>query len=67
MVAHQDLAGPRASATATTSMNRYTAEAIACRSSILQTEIQKAKNSVRDALKQRLNENGGIDFVVEGE
>jgi hypothetical protein len=35
--------------------------------SILQTETQKAKNSVRDALKQRLNENGGIDFVVEGD
>jgi hypothetical protein len=30
--------------------------------SILRTETQKAKNSVRDALKQRRNENGDIDF-----
>jgi hypothetical protein len=35
--------------------------------SILITETQKAKNSVRDALKQRLNENGDIDFVGEGD
>jgi hypothetical protein len=34
--------------------------------SILRTETQKAKNSVRDALKQRLNEND-IDFVTEGD
>jgi hypothetical protein len=33
--------------------------------SVLRTETQKAKNSVRDALKDRLNENGDIDFVVE--
>jgi hypothetical protein len=35
--------------------------------SILRTETQKAKNSVRDALKERLNENGDMDFAVEGE
>jgi hypothetical protein len=35
--------------------------------SILRTEAQKAKNSVRDALKERLNENGDIDFVGEGD
>jgi hypothetical protein len=35
--------------------------------SVLRTETQKAKNSVRDALKERLNENGDIDFVVEGD
>jgi hypothetical protein len=35
--------------------------------SILRLETQKAKNSVRDALKQRLNENGEIDFVGEGD
>jgi hypothetical protein len=35
--------------------------------SVLRTEAQKAKNSVRDALKERLNENGDIDFVVEGD
>jgi hypothetical protein len=35
--------------------------------SALRTETQRAKNSVRDALKQRLNENGDIDFVVEGD
>ena len=35
--------------------------------SILRTETQKAKNSVRDALKQRLNENDDIDFVTEGD
>jgi hypothetical protein len=35
--------------------------------SILRTEAQKAKNSVREALKERLNENGDIDFVAEGD
>ena len=35
------------------------------RLSVLRTEAQKAKNSVREALKERLNENGHIDFVVE--
>ena len=35
--------------------------------SILRTETQKAKNSVRDVLKQRLNEKGDIDFVIEGD
>src|SRR6266568_4638803 len=35
--------------------------------SILRTETQRAKNSVRDALKQRLNENEDIDFVAEGD
>jgi hypothetical protein len=35
--------------------------------SVLRTEAQKAKNSVRDALKERLNENGDMDFAVEGE
>ena len=35
--------------------------------SVLRTETQKAKNSVRDALKQRLNENDDIDFVAEGD
>jgi hypothetical protein len=35
--------------------------------SILRTETQKAKNSVRDALKQRLNEKGDIDFAAEGD
>src|SRR4029450_9455641 len=35
--------------------------------SVLRTDTQKAKNSVRDALKERLNENGDIDFVVEGD
>jgi hypothetical protein len=34
--------------------------------SILRTETQKAKNSVRDALKERLNEDD-IDFVGEGD
>ena len=33
----------------------------------LRTETQKAKNSVRDALKLRLNENDDIDFVTEGD
>jgi hypothetical protein len=37
------------------------------RLSILRTETQKAKNSVRDALKQRLNETGDIDFAAEGD
>ena len=36
------------------------------RLSVLRTEAQKAKNSVRDALKERLNEVD-IDFVVEGD
>ena len=35
--------------------------------SILRTETQKAKNSVRDDLKQRLSEKGEIDFVAEGD
>src|SRR5262245_51244736 len=35
--------------------------------SALRTEVQKAKNSVRDALKGRLNENGDMDFAVEGD
>jgi hypothetical protein len=35
--------------------------------STLRTETQKAKNSVRDALKQRLNEKGDIDFAPEGD
>ena len=35
--------------------------------SSLRTETQKAKNSVRDALKQRLNETGEIDFAAEGD
>jgi hypothetical protein len=35
--------------------------------SVLRTETQNAKNCVRDALKERLNENGDIDFVVEGD
>ena len=35
--------------------------------SILRTETQKAKNSVRDDLKQRLGEKGEIDFVAEGD
>jgi hypothetical protein len=35
--------------------------------SILRTETQKAKNSVREALKERLNEYGDIDFVTEGD
>ena len=32
--------------------------------SVLRTETQNAKNSVRDALKERLNEIGDIDFVA---
>jgi hypothetical protein len=35
--------------------------------SILRTEAQKAKNSVREALKERLNETVDIDFVAEGD
>jgi predicted RNA-binding Zn ribbon-like protein len=35
--------------------------------SALRTEAQKAKNSVRDALKERLSENGDMDFTVEGD
>src|SRR6266481_4263208 len=35
--------------------------------SVLRTETQKAKNSVRDALKERMNEADDIDFVVEGD
>ena len=35
--------------------------------SVLRTEAQKAKSAVRHALKERLNENGDIDFVVEGD
>jgi hypothetical protein len=35
--------------------------------SALRTEAQKAKNSVRDALKERLGENGDMDFAIEGD
>src|SRR6266545_74969 len=35
--------------------------------SVLRTEAQKAKNAVRDALKERLNDYGDIDFVGEGD
>jgi hypothetical protein len=35
--------------------------------STLRTETQSAKNSVREALKQRLNEKGDIDFVADGD
>src|SRR5438874_2189435 len=35
--------------------------------SVLRTEAQKAKSAVRDALKERLNEQGDIDFVGEGD
>jgi hypothetical protein len=35
--------------------------------SMLRAETQKAKNSVRDDLKQRLSEKGDIDFVAEGD
>jgi hypothetical protein len=35
--------------------------------SMLRAETQKAKNSVRDDLKQRLGEKGEIDFVAEGD
>jgi hypothetical protein len=37
------------------------------RLSTLRAETRKAKNSVRDSLKQRLNEKGDIDFVAEGD
>jgi hypothetical protein len=35
--------------------------------SVLRAEAQQAKNCVRDALKERLNEDGDIDFVGEGD
>jgi hypothetical protein len=35
--------------------------------SVLRTETQTAKNSVREALKERLSENGDIDFVAESD
>ena len=35
--------------------------------SVLRTETQKAKNCVREVLKERLNESGEIDFVTEGD
>ena len=35
--------------------------------SILRTETQNAKNSVREALRQQLNETGDIDFAAEGD
>ena len=35
--------------------------------SVLRAEAQQAKNCVRDALKERLNEQGDIDFVGEGD
>ena len=35
--------------------------------SVLRTETQMAKNCVREALKERLSENGDIDFVAEGD
>jgi hypothetical protein len=34
--------------------------------STLRAETQKAKNFVRDALKQRLNETGDIDYAADG-
>jgi hypothetical protein len=37
------------------------------RLSSLRVETQRAKNSVRDALKQRLNEKCEIDFVADGD
>jgi hypothetical protein len=37
------------------------------RLSSLRIETQKAKNSVRDALRQRLNETGEIDFATDGD
>jgi hypothetical protein len=37
------------------------------RLSILRTETQKAKNCVKDALRERLNENDEIDFVADGD
>ena len=33
----------------------------------LRTETQRAKNFVKDALKQRLNQEGDIDFSAEGD
>src|SRR5262245_3928052 len=35
--------------------------------SSLRIETQRAKNSVRDALRQRLNEPGEIDFAADGD
>src|SRR5262249_45473723 len=35
--------------------------------SVLRAEAQQAKNCVRDALKERLDEQGDIDFVGEGD
>jgi hypothetical protein len=35
--------------------------------SSLRIETQRAKNSVRDALRQRLNETGEIDFATDGD
>jgi hypothetical protein len=35
--------------------------------SVLRTETQKAKNCLREVLKERLNESGEIDFVTEGD
>jgi hypothetical protein len=35
--------------------------------SILKTETQRAKRSVRDALKERLNESDDIDFIADGD
>ena len=37
------------------------------RLSSLRVETQRAKNSVRDALRQRLNEKCEIDFVADGD
>jgi len=37
------------------------------RLSSLRVETQRAKNSVRDALKQRLNETCEIDFATDGD
>jgi hypothetical protein len=35
--------------------------------SMLRTETQKAKNSAREALRERLDETGEIDFAAEGD
>src|SRR5262245_52401326 len=35
--------------------------------SVLRAEAQKAKNSVREDLKERLNEADDIDFAIEGD
>jgi|SRR5262245_38631287 len=35
--------------------------------SSLRIEAKKAKNSVKDALRERLNEQGEIDFVTDGD